>query len=92
MGRTLFLRGVVILVGAFCISYALDAGIARYRVSYDTDETLSRVTVYYSTTLKNNKSVIFTGDPDTVTCIHSLFSHFGYPTCRSVANKTIEID
>ena len=91
MGRMLFVRGLAIVVAAFCICYLGDAGIARYRVAFDRDRALSSVTVYYSTTLKNNKTMIFGGEPGTVTCIHALFSHFGYPTCRSIADKTIHI-
>jgi hypothetical protein len=92
MGRVLFLRGVAIIIAAFCTAYVGDTLIARYRVATHKASALSAVTVYYSATMKNNKVVIFGGEPDTVTCIHALFSHFGYPTCRSLADKTINMD
>lgn len=92
MGRTLFLRGLVVALAAFCAAYLIDTLVARYRVATHQDTALSTVTVYYSAALKNNKTLIFGGQPDMIVCIHALFPHFGYPTCRSVANKTIEID
>jgi hypothetical protein len=92
MGRTLVLRGAVIAIAIFCTAYLGDAAIARVRMARDKNGALSNVTVYYSATMKNSKVVIFGGEPDTVTCIHALFSHFGYPTCRSVENKTINLD
>jgi hypothetical protein len=92
MGRALFLRGLAIIVAGFSVIYVGDALIARYRFAYRRDSLLSNVTVYYSTTLKNSKVVIFGGQPDTLTCIHAVFSHFGYATCRSVQNKTINIE
>lgn len=92
MGRALFLRGIGIILAAFCVAYVGDALVARYRVAYHKESALSSVTVYYSTVMKNSKTVIFGGEPDTITCIHALFSHFGYPACRSVQNKTIDID
>ena len=92
MGRALFLRGLAIVLAGFCLVYVGDALIARFRFAYRKESVLSTVSVYYSTTLKNSKVVIFGGQPDTLTCIHAVFSHFGYPTCRSVQNKTIDID
>jgi hypothetical protein len=92
MGRVLFLRGLAIIVAVFCVAYIGDALVARFRISYDRQGALSVVTVYYSAALKNNRSVIFGGEPSKMTCIHAIFPHFGYPTCRSVANKIIELD
>jgi hypothetical protein len=92
MGRALFLRGLAILLGGFCIVYISDALIARYRIVYQKESALSVVTVYYSAALKNGKIAIFGGQPAKMTCIHALFPHFGYPTCRSVDNKIVELD
>lgn len=92
MGRTLALRGAVTVLVALCLTYLGDTLVARYRVAFQRQNALSDVTVYYSTALKNNKIMIFGGQPDTVTCIHALFSHFGYPACRSVADKTVDIE
>ena len=80
------------IVAAFCVTYIGDTFVARYRISYNKQRALSEVTVYYSAALKNNKFVIFGGQPSKIICINAIFPHFGYPTCRSVANKTIELD
>jgi hypothetical protein len=92
VGRTIALRGAVAILVACCALYLGDTLIARGRMTFQRASALGDVTVYYSTALKNNKIVIFGGQPDTITCIHSLFPHFGYPACRSVANKTIDIE
>ena|ERR1700722_953291 len=92
MGRTLFLRGVGIVIAAMCVTYLGDTLIARYRVVTHRNSVLSSVNIYYSATMKNNKVVIFGGEPDNITCIHALFPHFGYPTCRSVQSKTVNLD
>jgi hypothetical protein len=92
MGRALFLRGAGIVLAAACLTYLGDTLIARYRVVTHKESALSSMSIYYSTTMKNNKVVIFGGAPDTITCIHALFPHFGYPTCRSLQSKTVNLD
>ena len=66
MGRALLLRAIAIILAAFCAVYVGDALIARYRIAYHRQSTLSRVTVYYSATMKNSKTMIFGGEPDTM--------------------------
>jgi len=59
---------------------------ARFRVPGNRDP-LGTVVVsrYYAIPEKNNKIQFLPADPETVTCVHSLFPHFGYSPCWYVS-------
>jgi hypothetical protein len=70
----------VIVVG--CLLYIGDDLAARLRIPGNRDP-LGTVHVdrYYVIPEKNNKIQFLPADPETVTCVHALFPHFGYNPC-----------
>ena len=74
--------------GAFAILYAADYAIFQHKMSQNNGAAaLGTVTSYYGTALKDGKMEIFTDQPQTETCAHSLFPHSGYRPCW-YASKT----
>lgn len=46
-----------------------------------TNDPLQTVTFYYATAMKNGKVEVFYDQPQTATCVHSIFLHRGYTPC-----------
>jgi hypothetical protein len=69
-------------LAAFGIVYAADYALFQHKMSTNGGAAaLGTVTSYYGTALKNGKMEIFTDQPLTETCAHSLFPHSGYRPC-----------
>ncbi len=73
------LLGIVLVLALVYVSDDLTVRlpIPRSRNPYGT----VRVRRYYAVPLKDQKTEFFQGDAQTVTCVHSLFPHFGYSPC-----------
>jgi hypothetical protein len=90
MGRLIFrvLGGMVLLAGG---SYLVDGAIAKARGSSAFGQV--QVQPYYAVPMKDGKTQFIMLDPETDTCIHSLFPHFGYRPCwRMEAHKQLRIN
>jgi hypothetical protein len=75
-------RIAIITLAAFAILYAADYAIFQHKLSTNGGTAaLGTVTSYYGTVLKDGKMEIFTDQPLTETCAHSLFPHSGYRPC-----------
>lgn len=75
-------RFAIATLAAFAIVYAADSAIFQHKMSTNGGTAaLGTVTSYYGTALKNGKMEIFTDQPLTETCVHSLFPHSGYRPC-----------
>ena len=75
-------RITIAALAAFAIVYAADYAIFRHKMGTNGGATaLGSVTSYYGTALKDGKMEIFTDQPITETCAHSLFPHAGYRPC-----------
>jgi hypothetical protein len=78
----LFERIAIITLAAFAIAYAADYAIFQHKLKTNGGAAaLGSVTSYYGTALKNGKMEIFTDQPLTETCAHSLFPQAGYRPC-----------
>ncbi len=78
----LFERIAVAALVAFAILYAADYAIFQHKMSQNgAAAALGTITSYYGTPLKDGKMEIFTDQPQTETCAHSLFPHGGYRPC-----------
>jgi hypothetical protein len=75
-------RILVGLIVAVCVVYVGDDLSARFRIPGNRDPfgTLT-VKRYYAISEKNNRIQLLPADPETVTCVYSLFPHFGYSPC-----------
>ena len=97
MFRKFIAPALGVLVGVFCAVYCavyiviVDTLVARIRVAKNPVGALGTVTVYQGAALKGNKFAIYGGEPDTVTCVHALFGHFGYPSCWYEQGESLNI-
>jgi len=84
-----------IIVLSLAALYVGDYLSVRYRIPKSRDPLGSvDIKVYYAVGLKGNKVEYMPGDPETQTCVHSLFPHLGYQPCWYVSRhrqKWIEI-
>jgi hypothetical protein len=60
--------------------------IPRSRNPYGTVD----LTTLYAIPEKNRKTEFVLGDPQRVTCVHSLLPHFGYSPCWYVERKKMQ--
>jgi hypothetical protein len=82
--KTLLSWIAAIPIGLAALLYAGDFAWFEYRMrNAKPNDPLETVTFYYATDVKGGKVEIFYDQPQTQTCVHSIFSHGGYtPCCR----------
>ena len=70
------------VVGLIVVIYIADYAVLRHKMSSANQAgAFGSVTSYYGTATKGGKMEIFTDQPLTETCVHSLFPHAGYRAC-----------
>ena len=71
--------------------YAVDYVLLRHKMS-NADQTVAfgTVTSFYATPTKDGKMEIFTDQPQTETCAHSLFPHSGYRPCWYASRGSVK--
>lgn len=73
------------------VVYASDFLWFEYRVrNSKPNDPLETVTFYYATAMKNGKVEIFYDQPQTQTCVHSLFPHQGHTPCWRLGRSGIQ--
>lgn len=62
--------------------YAIDYLLLHHKL-LNPDQTVAfgTITTFYATPTKDGKMEIFTDQPQTETCVHSLFPHSGWRPC-----------
>jgi hypothetical protein len=84
-------RIAITVLSAFAILYATDYAIFQHNLSKNSGTSaLGTVTSYYGTALKDGKMEIFTDQPLTETCAHSLFPHSGYRPCWLASRNNVK--
>jgi hypothetical protein len=84
-------RVIGALVVSFLSVYAVDYLLLRHKMSNaDQAVAFGTVTTFYATPTKNGKMEIFTDQPQTETCVHSLFPHSGYRPCWYAARGIVK--
>lgn len=84
-------RGVLAVLLLLVLVYACDYGVLRFRMSRNNGAgALGTVTSYYGTALKDGKLEIFTDQPQTETCVHSLFPHSGMRPCWYASRNNVK--
>ncbi|MGA7224630.1 MAG: hypothetical protein WBX16_17360 [Candidatus Acidiferrales bacterium] len=84
-------RAVLAMLASLVIVYACDYGLLRFRMSRNSGAgALGTVTSYYGTALKDGKLEIFTDQPQTETCVHSLFPHSGMRPCWYASRNNVK--
>lgn len=85
-------RALLIAVVALCLFYVCDYGVLRYRMARGgSDAALGTVTVLYGAPLKDGKVRVFSDQPETDTCVRSIFPHLGYAPCWYARSHAIKI-
>jgi hypothetical protein len=73
---------VAVLVAAAVVLYAGDFAWFEYRMrNIKPNDPLQSMTFYYATDIKGGKVEVFDDQPQTETCVHSIFPHGGYKPC-----------
>ncbi|MFZ0582704.1 MAG: hypothetical protein WAN72_19465 [Candidatus Acidiferrales bacterium] len=84
-------RGVIAVLALFVIVYVCDYGLLRFKMSRNKGaDAMGTVTSYYSTALKDGRLQIFTDQPQTETCVHSLFPHSGMRPCWYASRNNVK--
>ena len=77
-------------VVAIAAVYAGDYGAARYRLAHAVPgNPLESVQIqrYYGVPQKDGRRAIVLDTPQTQTCVHAIFPHFGYKPCWYVKRQ-----
>ena len=84
-------RAALILAVALVAIYAIDYAVLRHKMA-NPDQTVAygTITSFYGTATKGGKMEIFTDQPLTETCVHSLFPHSGYRACWYVSKNGVK--
>jgi hypothetical protein len=95
--RTMWRRLSIDFV-AVCILSALfilcggDYLMLRYRMAqHGVDGATSSVTIFYAAPIKGGKFSVFYDQPQTQTCVHSIFPWLGYEPCWYLKRHVIRI-
>jgi len=84
-------RIAIIVLGTIAICYAADYTVLQLKMHQNNGaDALGSVTSYYGTALKDGKMEIFTDQPQTETCVHSLFPHSGYRPCWYASRNNVK--
>lgn len=76
------LRVLIITILLLTTVYVTDDLSLRFRIPRSREPFASvEVKRYYAVPLKNHKTEIMPLDPETETCVQSVFPHFGYSPC-----------
>jgi hypothetical protein len=80
-----------VLIACAALLYASDFLWFEYRIhNAKPNNPLQTITFYYATAMKNGKVEVFYDQPQTQTCVHSVFPHRGYTPCWRFNRSGIE--
>jgi hypothetical protein len=80
-----------VLVSLAAVVYASDFVWFEYRMrNAKPNHPLETVTIYYATAMNNGKVEVFYDQPQTQTCVHSLFPHQGHTPCWRLGRSGIQ--
>jgi hypothetical protein len=81
----------IIALAACAILYLADYAVFQHKMNQNNGaDALGTVTSYYGTALKDGRMQIFTDQPLTETCAHSLFPHSGYRPCWYASRNNVK--
>lgn len=84
-------RAALIAIAALVALYLADYALLRHKMA-NPDQTVAygTITSFYGTATKGGKMEIFTDQPQTETCVHSLFPHAGYRACWYISKGGVK--
>jgi hypothetical protein len=84
-----FLAVVVLTTG---LTYVCDYLYIRYKMAGgNASEAFGSVQFFPATQLKNGKLDIYIESPQTETCVHALFPHYGYNPCWYAKRNQVHV-
>lgn len=90
--RKASLAALIALCSLFISLYAGDYLVLRYRVAaHGPDAATSGVPTFYAAPLKNGRLSVYYDQPQTQTCVRSIFPWLGYEPCWYVRRHTINM-
>jgi hypothetical protein len=73
---------IVAVLVSLVVVYVSDLLLLRHKMSNpDQKVAFGTITTFYATPTKDGRMEVFTDQPLTETCVHSLFPHSGYRPC-----------
>jgi hypothetical protein len=77
-------------LAALVLLYVIDYALLRHKMANaDQSVAFGTITSFYGTATKGGKMEIFTDQPQTETCVHSLFPHSGYRACWYISRGSV---
>jgi len=79
------------IIAFFVLLYAGDYALLHHKMSNpDQSAAFGAVTSFYGTATKDGKMEIFTDQPQTETCVRSIFPHDGYRACWHIPHGAVK--
>lgn len=83
---------LAIAVLATLLTYVCDYLYVRYKMAgANSSEAFGSVQFFPATQLKNGKLDIYIESPQTETCVHALFPHYGYNPCWYAKRNQVHV-
>jgi hypothetical protein len=90
--HTALLAAVIALCSLFIALYAGDYLVLRYRIAaHGADAATSSVPTFYAAPLKNGRLDVYYDQPQSQTCVRSIFPWLGYEPCWYVRRHAINM-
>lgn len=90
--KKFLVRGLLLLIGALVVVYAIDAVQVRIRLAMGgSSKAYDTVNVLYATPLKGGNYEIFSDQPEAESCSRSIFPQMGYEPCWYLRRRPIKI-
>jgi hypothetical protein len=81
----------LIAVAVLVLAYVVDYAVLRAKMSgKNSAAAYGTITTYYGEGLKNGREQVFFDQPQTETCVHSLFPHAGYRACWYLKDGSVK--
>jgi hypothetical protein len=92
MFNTILRWTLLILLVALCVLYTGDYAVLRIRmVRGGAGAVTQSVTVIYGAALKDGRINLFTDQPQSETCVRSIFPHLGYDPCWYAQRHPVKV-
>jgi hypothetical protein len=90
--RNALMVAAIALCSLFIALYAGDYLVLRYRIAaHGADAVTSTVPTFYAAPLKNGRLDVYYDQPQSQTCVRSIFPWLGYEPCWYVKRHTISL-
>jgi hypothetical protein len=90
--RNALTSAAIALCTLFIVLYAGDYAVLRYRIARGgSNSVLSTLTILYAAPIRGDKLSVFSGQPETQTCVRSIFPQLSYTPCWYARRHTFRV-